>query len=82
MGLGKSVCRTSDNCRRRDGARLLEARLKAPAFGRLYERTLLGAMAAALRAYADAQEGREPATRSELRNEGRPCRLRLDGFGD
>jgi hypothetical protein len=30
------------------------------AFGRLYERTLLRAMAAALRAYADAQEGREP----------------------
>jgi hypothetical protein len=29
MGVGKSLCPTSDNCRRRDGARLLEARLKA-----------------------------------------------------
>jgi hypothetical protein len=35
------------------------------AFARLDERTLLRAMAAALRAYADAQEGQERATLSE-----------------
>ena len=34
-------------------------------FGRLDERTLLRAIAAALRAYADAQEGREPPQRVE-----------------
>ena len=43
------------------------------AFGRLDESALLRAMAAALRAYADAQESRESATRPEPRDEEVPA---------
>jgi hypothetical protein len=43
------------------------------AFGHLDDTALLRAMAAALRAYADAQEGREPAQRFESGDKHAPA---------